>query len=135
VRCKASISSIAGFERDSLQFGFGIGFRVCCDFGKDFLRLLRLRPQVENEFDLVTWATGSVESPGCSIELVRTCGQCGDRRLMTLSKRRRRERLAQGICVPGVGPIGLAELSAGVGLQWGRKGRSGLLGCIEEKRK
>jgi hypothetical protein len=33
------------------------------------------------------------------------------------------------------GPIGPAGLSAGARSQWRRKGRSGLLGCIEEKRK
>jgi hypothetical protein len=135
VQRKVSISSSAGFEQDSLRFGFGIGFRVCCDLGKDFLRLLHLRPQVEDEFDSVTWATGSVQSPGRSTESVQTCGQCGDRRPMALSKRRHRERPTQGICVPGVGPIGPAGLSAGAGPQWGRKGRSGLLGCTKEKRK
>jgi hypothetical protein len=115
VWCKVSISSSAGFERDSLRFGFGIGFHVCCDLGKDFLRLLHLRPQVEDEFNSVTWATGLVQSSGRSTELVRTCGQCGDWRPMALSKRWRREHSAQGICVPGVGPIGLVGLSAGAG--------------------
>jgi hypothetical protein len=70
VQRKVSISSSAGFEQDSLRFGFGIGFHVCCDLEKDFLRLLRLRPQVEDEFDSVTWATGSVQSPGRSTESV-----------------------------------------------------------------
>jgi hypothetical protein len=62
VRCKVSILSNARFEWDSLRFGFRIEFRTRCDLGKNILRLLRSRPQVEDEFDSVTWATGSVQS-------------------------------------------------------------------------
>jgi hypothetical protein len=59
---KVSILSSAGFERDSLRFGFGIDFPVRCDLGNNVLRLLCSRPQVEDEFDSVTWATRSVQS-------------------------------------------------------------------------
>jgi hypothetical protein len=93
VQCMVSILSSAGFERDSLWFGFGIGFRVYCDLGKNFHQLLRSRPQVEDEFGSVTWAMGSVQ----------TCVQCGDRRSSVLNKRGRRERPVQGIHVPGIG--------------------------------
>jgi hypothetical protein len=60
MRSKVSILSCTGFERDSLRLGFRIEFRVRCDLGNNILRLLRSRPQVEDEFDLVTWAMGSV---------------------------------------------------------------------------
>jgi hypothetical protein len=62
VRSKVSILSSARFEWDSLWFGFRIEFRVHCDLGNNVLRLLHSRPQVEDEFDLVTWATGSMQS-------------------------------------------------------------------------
>jgi hypothetical protein len=62
VRCKVSILSSTRFEWDSLWFGFGIEFRIRCDLGEIILRLLRSRPQVEDEFDSVTWATGLVQS-------------------------------------------------------------------------
>jgi hypothetical protein len=45
VRRKVSILSNAGFEWDSLWFGFGIEFRVRCDLGKNILQLLHSRPK------------------------------------------------------------------------------------------
>jgi hypothetical protein len=106
--------------------------------GKPFLRLLCLRPLVEDEIDSVTWATGSVKSPGPIMESARTCGQCGDWQPTAFSKRRLREHAAQRICIPGVGWVKCRERKLGrekgKGLGRGYYARLGSCVCWEKEK-